>query len=313
MDVPSSARPLAPEIAYVVPTFGWQNQETTNIKSSVRFGNGLRVYLNRPWYSSGDSELLGVVLWNGAAPDYATREKYKPFFTQWGNDPIWKTGFLSAVPSTGDFTGAFATATQLQLEETPKEFDVAGHTVEFDQQRGIWFCDIELENSLSYTPFIRLALARYQPHSIRGVELSRVVLADYAQLAPDRSAVVSVDPSDIRRAQVFIGGLAPEAPTQSAIEVTVERRLAHAISDVAWELAPPSVVTVTENVPDATQPDAVLWSGAIAFARVPPSGQFRVVIREFERIQIDAPGPGITYGERMVYAAILNYDYPSSN
>ncbi len=314
VDVPSSARPLAPDVAYVVPTFGWEQQETTNVKSSVRFGNGLRVYLNRPWYSSGDSELLGVVLWNGSAPDYPTREAYKPFFTQWGNDPIWKTGYLADVPAVGDFTGALTTATQLQLEETAKQFDVAGHLVEFDQQRGLWFCDIELANSLSYTPFIRLALARYQPHSVQGVELSRVVLADYAQLAPDRSAVVSIDPSDIRRAQVFVGGLAPQGPTQSVIEVTVERRLAHAVSDVAWEVAPANVVTVTENAPDASEPDAVLWSGKIVFAKTPPPGQFRIVVREFERIRIDAATPReVTFGERLVYAAIVNYDYPAGN
>jgi hypothetical protein len=314
VDVPSSARPLAPDIAYIVPTFGWEQQETTNVKSSVRFGNGLRVYLNRPWYSSGDSELLGVVLWNGPAPDYTTREAYKPYFTQWGNDPIWKTGYLADVPAVGNFIGTLTTATQLQLEETPKQFDVAGYLVEFDSQRGLWFCDIELENSLSYTPFIRLALARYQPHSVQGVELSRVVLADYAQLSPDRSAVVSIDPSDIRHAQVFIGGLAPQGPAQSAIEVTVERRLAHAVSDVAWAVAPTSVVTVTENAPDASEPDAVLWSGKITFAKTPPAGQFRVVVREFERIRIDPATPGeVTYGERLVYAAIVNYDYPSGN
>jgi hypothetical protein len=37
VDIPSSARPVAPDIAYVVPTFGWEEQETTNVKTSVRF------------------------------------------------------------------------------------------------------------------------------------------------------------------------------------------------------------------------------------------------------------------------------------
>jgi hypothetical protein len=313
VDVPSSARPLAPEIGYVVPTFGWERQETTNIKSSVRFGNGLRVYLNRPWYSSGDSELLGVVLWNGASPDYPTREKFKHLFTQWGNDPIWKTGAIKDVPGVGDFTQAIATATQLALEENLRLFDVAGHQVQFDKDRGLWYCDIEFFNSTSYMPFVRLALARYQPHSIPGVELSRVVLADYAQLAADRSCVISIDPTDTRQAQVFIGGVAPQAPHQSVIDVTVEQRLKNAISDIAWEVAPATVVQVTENNPDATEPDAVLWSGTIRFAKTPAKGQFRVVVREFERILADAAlgldNPWVL-AERMVYLAIVNYDYP---
>jgi hypothetical protein len=311
VDVPSSARPAAPDIAYVVPTFGWERQETGNVKSSVRFGNGLRVYLRRPWYSSGDSELLGVVLWNGPAPDYATREAFKPFFTQWGNDPIWKTGYLPDVPSIGDFPDAHTSAIQLTLGETQHVFDVAGHTVQFDRSRGLWYCDIEFYNSTSYMPFVRLALARYQPHSIEGVELSKVVLADYAQLAANRAAVISIDPADPRKANVFVGGIAPEAPTQSGIEVTVQRRLAHATSDL----------TVAENAPDATEADAVLWSGTISFAKRPPRGQFRIVIREFERLPVAVDGPiALTrsiireprYGERLVYLAIVNYDFPAT-
>jgi hypothetical protein len=316
VDVPSSARPLAPDLAYVVPTFGWERQESTNIKSSVRFGNGLRVYLNRPWYSSGDSELLGVVLWDGASPDYPTREQYKALFTQWGNDPIWKTGYLPDVPGVGGFPAAVASSTNMILEETTKRFAVAGHEVQFDAQRKLWYCDIEFANSQSYMPFVRLALARYQPHSIHGVELSRVVLADFSQLVPDRSAVISIDPADPRKAQIFVGGIAPQASAPSLIEVTVEQRLPNVISDIGWEVAPSSVVQVTENVPAPQQPYSVLWSGSLVFVKTPPARQFRVVIREYERIPIDAAPSAagvVNYGERLVYAAIINYDYPTGS
>ena len=47
----------------------------------------MRVYLDRPWYSSGDGELLGIVLYNGSFP--VDREGWKPYVTQWGLDPIW--------------------------------------------------------------------------------------------------------------------------------------------------------------------------------------------------------------------------------
>ena len=52
VDVPASERPVAPSVAYVLPTFGWQRQTETNMRRSVRFGGGLRVYLERPWFSS---------------------------------------------------------------------------------------------------------------------------------------------------------------------------------------------------------------------------------------------------------------------
>ena len=78
----------------MVPTFGWERQETTNLKTEVRFGNGLMVYLNRPWYSSGEGELLGVVVWqqSAAPPSDEQREASKEFITQWGLDPLWDAG-----------------------------------------------------------------------------------------------------------------------------------------------------------------------------------------------------------------------------
>src|SRR6266566_3907477 len=107
VDVPASGRPLAPDVVYVVPTFGWERQTGTNLKRSVRFGGGLRVYLRRPWFSSGEGELLGVTLWNDPSkpPDAVQRDKFKPFFTQWGMDPIWQTDALGGAPDSDNFVG----------------------------------------------------------------------------------------------------------------------------------------------------------------------------------------------------------------
>src|SRR5262249_31015513 len=38
VDVPASARPVAPQVLYVVPTFGWQRDIGTNQKRSLRMG-----------------------------------------------------------------------------------------------------------------------------------------------------------------------------------------------------------------------------------------------------------------------------------
>jgi hypothetical protein len=310
VDVPSSARPAAPDIAYVVPTFGWERQESTNLKSSVRFGNGLRVYLNRPWWSSGADELLGVVLWPSAlpAPDYASREEFKPYFTQWGADPIWKSGDLDAVPGVGDFPDASQSAESLELPNA-MAVDVAGHTVEYDAGRKLWYCDVQFVTTLAYAPFVRLALARYQPHSIPGVELSRVVLADFAQLAPTRSAVMTIDPGDPRRARLFVGGLAPQAPTRSIIEVAVEQRRGDVETDLGWQPAPTAAVTVAEDQPAPSSPDAVLWMGSVTFATAPAPGHFRVVIREYEVLPVGGDAAAQAFAKRLVYAAFLNYDY----
>src|SRR6185503_10573063 len=90
VNVPASARPPAVSVRYVVPTFGWERQTTTNLVRSVRYGGGLRVVLDRPWFESGEGELLGVVLWNAGRTSNAAREAWKLFITQWGGDPIWR-------------------------------------------------------------------------------------------------------------------------------------------------------------------------------------------------------------------------------
>jgi hypothetical protein len=308
IDVPSSARPLTPDVQYVVPTFGWERQESTNLKTEVRFGNGLRVYLGRPWYSSGEGELLGVVLWPDSAPSPTDdqREACKEFITQWGLDPLWSTGSIGPVPAIADLTAQVASATLLTIDEADQQVDVAGHTVGYDADRRLWYSDIEFANPGAYMPFVRLALARYQPSSIAGVELSHVVLADFAQLAPDRSASLTLDPATPTQARLVVGGLAPQGPATSVIDVAVEARVPGIVSDLGWASAPNTAVTVTEDAPAPSQPASVLWSGTIAFAAQPAPRQFRVVVREFEVIESAPPGTSVN---RLVYAAILPFNF----
>src|ERR1700732_1521493 len=97
--------------------------------------------------------------------------------------------------------------------------------LQFDKPKNAWYCDIILDESATYAPFIRLALARYQPHSVPGAELSRVVLADFAQLTPDRSVVVTREPFDVRTLRVVVAGLAPEAPNRNRIDIRVQKRV----------------------------------------------------------------------------------------
>jgi hypothetical protein len=315
VDVPSSARPAAPDILYVVPTFGWERQESTNVKTEYRQGNGLRIYLNRPWYSSGVGELAGVLLWPQAQPypTDAQRDQYKTLFTQWGLDPIWASGPIEIVPSAGDFTLATNFAQGLTLENSTLTVDVAGHQVGFDPQRHLWYCDIALNVPSAYAPFIRIALARYQPHSIAGTELSQVVLTDYAQLAPDRSAALTVSPASPQTGRLWVGGLAPSGPTRSFITVTAERRDPTINSDLGWKAAPSAEVRVIEGSPAPSDPQSVLWEGSIVFAAAPPPGRYRVVIREYELYETDplsgdiSGGP--TYGERLIYASIMAWNF----
>ena len=315
VSVPSSARPAAPDALYVVPTFGWERQETTNVKTEVRQGGGLRVYLSRPWYSSGQNELLGVALWPQASgtPVQADRNKYKHWFTQWGSDPIWDTNGVYAIPTIDNFPEAVASDVSRTLEATDLQVDVAGHTVEYDAERRLWFSDVVVSTGGTYGTFVRLALARYQPASIAGTELSHVVLTDFAQLTPDRSAALTVDPADVSRGRLFVGGVGPTAPTRNLITVTVEANDPAIGGDLGWKPASSAQGRAVEDSPAPVQPASALWQGEIVFPSPPAPGAFRVVIREYELFETDGLAPaefvGPLYAERLVYASIIPWDF----
>jgi hypothetical protein len=329
VDVPASERPLAPGVVYVVPTFGWQRQVETNLRRSVRFGGGLRVYLERPWFSSGAGELLGVALWNTGygTLDAEDRDKFKPFITQWGMDPIWKTANLFAAPMIHNFPDAVAVDRAVPLEErtarvggNPGLADVVGFEPQFDEERRLWFADLTLDTfGETYMPFVRLALVRYQPDALLDAKVSRVVLADYAQLTPDRSAMVTCDPHHPRRLNVVVSGIAPLGPSPdpsgraTQITVRVQERDPQLPGELGWRDVPGETATVAPAVdgPAAGRPNVVMWGGSVVFAETPQAGRFRLLVEEHEFV---TPGDAIvtrTRGlprGRLIYAETFELD-----
>lgn len=237
--IPNSSPPPAPEVLYVIPTFGWTRDESKSGKSSWRRGGGLRVYLDRPWCVTGYGEMLAVVLpnanFNGDPNEAPANQPIKKFVTQWGNDPIWKSPYVKGVaPGLADFPLArtepdaegkwLPSCAPLEEAEQPgKPFDVinlghpslttassiarvdiAPHDVFYDPERRLWYCDIEINSNNAYYPFIRLALARYQPVSVSGAHLSNIVQADFMPLTPDRWLNLSyTDQPNVHRVKVF--------------------------------------------------------------------------------------------------------------
>jgi hypothetical protein len=178
--------------------------------------------------------MLGVVLPPVGAALEPNDPPYKHAVTQWGNDPIWKSAFVSGVaPKAADFplarttvdaSGAWlppgAPATEADqpgpaypvqnlrhpgLAPTAQagSVDVAPHAVFWDPDRKLWYCDIEIAHGAAYFPFVRLALARYQPSSLYDAHLSSIVLADFAALTPDRWLSVTRATATQRQVRVF--------------------------------------------------------------------------------------------------------------
>ena len=383
----SSARPAAPEILYSVPTFRWERADGGAVRTHTRLGKSLRVWLRRPWFSSGDGELLGVVLepsiglpgkWTvdkaaveleattasrsgaagtrfgsvhrsiirktaGAGParhlvevnqplvrgTSASTSRFEvginkefflgsqptaedieamlqPYVTKFGSDPVWQSALPDVLPTASDFPRRVATQGSLTLEELhpAARVTVAGHDVEFDSVRKLWFCDIEVDIGDSYFPFVRLALARYQPHSLDGAHLSRVVMADFMQVVPDRTAVLTRGRTgygivvrgfagrnwlgDLSGTSKLIPELAEaQAGTprpNTTMRASVERRPPGIPGDLGWERVG-GEVTLT---PTVTSNFHVTWKGSIAPPKPPAGHDQRIVITEIETFPRDA-------------------------
>ena len=322
VDVPSSARPAAPKVLYVIPTFRWETTDPVDDQfTSERQGGGLRVYLERPWWSSGQGELLGVLLWNRAAAADLPPEA-EPYVTRWGQDPLWHGGsavVTSHEPVTKNFPKGVSPKTGHTLEELPgnNNIIVVGHEVAFDKERGLWYCDIEIDidafpsdpqnpsgASGAYFPFVRLALARYQPNSISlpSVHLSPVVLADFAQLAPDRTATIITTTPDKRTVVLSGPTYLFDGPLESRVEVQVEEQLSSGLPETAGGDAWDAIGEPVDMpfVSDFNQPEAAEWRAEdIALPEAPGTRRFRLVIRQFEQF-FNRDETNIE--ERLVYA-----------
>lgn len=324
VNVRSSARPAAPKIRSILPTFGWEQADLTEGgelvgRTSTRRGAGLRVYLERPWWSSGEGEQLAVVLWPEdetadpeapIAPDPKNQlddDPRRPFVTMWGQDPIYASRALpNRHPRRSSFPNAvepISTDVGLTLAELGANPDlpvsVAGHTVTFDTERELWSCDITLEAGAAYSPMIRLALARWQPDSLSRMELSPVVLADVVRLAPDRFASVLFSDDDDSLVEVELTG-----PThiRTAVSfgsdpgtawVTVEQATGAIGGELGWE-----------PVGDPVELNAGLlngigtWTGQVQLPGPRGAATYRLVVEQFERLAAEPmtkPPPNPNY------------------
>jgi hypothetical protein len=297
VDVPSSAPPPPPRLLYAMPMFGWEREVTDRTQTSRRRGGGLRLFLGRPWYASGDGELLGVVLW--PSPDCPLPGRLEPLVTRMGFDPIWPLPAAPSppvTPSPDQFRRAVAVGEGIPLFESPNDrVSVVGHEVEFDAGRDLWTCDLEMELGDAYTPFVRLALVRYQPSSLAGAHLSSVAVAQIAQVTPERTVTLVAASDDPRTLSLVLTGAIHGAawqtgalpfPYGSEVEVYVEERIdAIADDELGWKRIADVAVT-TDHGPGPIG-SYVRWSGRITLPDGHVTGRHRVVVVERERLADD--------------------------
>jgi hypothetical protein len=293
LDIPSSARPLAPGVEFVVPIYRWSKIAGSGTKKhSLRSPSALRVFLSRPWWSSGIGELLGVTTYGtpslkggSAIPDAA-----RPYVSDWGLDPVFAGRDLPALhPSPSSFPARVHTGSGLTLDETAAvKVNVAGHSVSYDESRDLWYADVEVDFGKAYTPMVRLALARYQPDSVAGAELSRVVLADVMSLEPGRAVSIVRKSRTLLSTVTLVGysygrdgddtGNGPGLAT-----LVVERRVSAIHDDtLGWEPVDDPIEMVSSTN------DAGLTTWSARQVKIPHNGTHRLWIGQYEAIPQDA-------------------------
>jgi hypothetical protein len=301
VEVLNSARPAAPKFLYALPLFEWDTPPgTPGITKRRRGGGGLRIYLDRPWFSSGDGELLGVVFQEGV--DFLNLDDaLKPFVTQWGADPIWDAHPTSTHADKTHFKNANQIKSALTLEENAAKVSVAGYTVNYDPARELRFADIRIETADAYWPFVRLALARFQPNSIDGAHLSRVFRASFIQLPPRRDAEITVVAAAIHlkvagpvyagsevtetigdRLSAFGGSLSSNG--LSEIEAVIEQRDAadDPANELSWKLIEATRTVFFQN------PAALgVWEGDVTLTTPLAPGLSRLTVKELEWFRTD--------------------------
>ncbi len=216
MYIPSSARPVAPQVEYLIPTFEWERNTNGATIITARI-SGLRVYLKRPWYNSGEGEQLGVIVYLNIS-DYFNSGNVP--VTTWGTDPTKMSAVLQGGirPDVSKFLKVKEENIAMvvaAVEQAEKKVSVVAYDVKYDKERQLYYADILMDIKAAYYPFVRLCLARYQKNSVKKGNndccLSAIVQTDYIQIPPPRlSSVKFGGPKNVFT--LAISGTVPNIP-----------------------------------------------------------------------------------------------------
>lgn len=321
----NARRPDPVAVHSLVPIFTWDRRVQAGRYFSVRKTSGVRVYLQRPWHTTGADERLGVLVYDSPAAGEAALGRHDPvcrLVSHWGLDPLEDDADLG-VPqlSSENFPArkeVIKTMTLLEMGRTrePSTYGTAvvGHEVQFDAERGLWYADVEITLPIQRFPFLRLGLVRFQPMSAIGNHVSRVEVPDPVQLPPTRTLSAVLGGKAGEQLSITLSGSRLRQTTytaehhQRALDRTQEPRL-----DIT---EPSSPRRSPLNDVSPANPHEFTAAGALiaplpespAPPVIPPEyAKGRIVVREHQR------GRDILRGElrsRVVYFETFDRDLP---
>lgn len=233
--IKNTAQPESVAVDRIIPLFSWSEEtDARGPGAIVTRKTKLRVFLKSKFHTSGGDERVALVF--ATDPTSSPTIGKDPAACCWASDPARLTdqlpGFMPAdvvrnadtdispvtlhmpVPPSGELMPGRDTVQVITRAFTPM----------LDPVEGLWRFDVDIDvGSPAHIgsgsepsvdegvawPFVRLALCRYQPHSIEHKELSPPIF-EWVQIAPWRRVKVSI--SDYKKVNVLVRG-----PTQSAM------------------------------------------------------------------------------------------------
>lgn len=222
--IPASKRPDPIDPVSILPAFVWHEEQIAAATTTLTRRTLVRLRFRRPWFSSGEGERLGIVLWPpqifdmspietdfplslaGDAEDLIKKEldEGTGYITRSGLDPIRQGGThatgsfmpLEAFHLDGNELVTKVPRVTMPLPIEPdrltenkehRTLDVALLAFEplFDPVDELWYVDVDISGRQMPDGWVRFGLVRYQSHAIAGQEVSEPTIT-YAQMLPRR-------------------------------------------------------------------------------------------------------------------------------
>jgi hypothetical protein len=137
---------------------------------------------------------------------------------------------------------------------------------------------------------VKLALVRYQPSSLNGIEISRVVQADFIQMASDRTLSLTF-PADNKVHVVLTGPgyLTTTSPgTADNVRAFIqERRVQTSDEDLRWTTLNVHGTVLSLTVKSGSE---FVWEGTLTLPTSRHARKYRIFVTEFERHKVAHPG-----------------------
>lgn len=271
VEVPATTRPADIDVEDITLLFdwggssgsdagNWRSQASGRWHLSRTRRAGHRIWIKRPWYTSGSGEKVAVLLWMDA--DLSWEEgghQYAGIVSRWGTDPAFETRIQEGRAALGvlsrtDFISPWARPAWVRSSRpgskpglllgsedagavTPEEapgsstlplgdgrslpVGLVAYSPKFHPDRGLWYVDVFVEPT-RYSPFVSYSIARYQPASLPDRALSSPNRLRMLQVLPPRTLTLRARDAGELEVEVELAGIFSDR-ARRLIVVQVER------------------------------------------------------------------------------------------